>query len=100
LRQKQARKDVLLHGPFRVLAALHSYLLLGGALAAGLFGWRRLPGELRLAVWIAVAWIAVHMVFWAQPRFRYPMELPLALLAAWALVWPRPRGPEPASEAV
>jgi 4-amino-4-deoxy-L-arabinose transferase-like glycosyltransferase len=88
-RQKQARKDVLLHGVFKVLAALHSYLLLGGALAAVLFAWRRLPAELRLAAWLALAWVGVHLVFWAQPRFRYPMEIPLALLAAWALVWPR-----------
>ena len=90
VRARQARKDALLHGPLNVLAALHSYLLLGGSLVACAFAWRRLPGELRLAAWLALAWVAVHVVFWAQPRFRYPMELPLALLAAWALVWPRP----------
>ncbi len=89
-RARQAKKDALLHGVFKVLAAVHSYLLLGAALAAVFFGWRRLPGELRLAAWLALAWIAVHVLFWAQPRFRYPMEVPLALLAAWALVWPRP----------
>ena len=41
--------------------------------------WKRLPESLRLAAWIALAWVAAHVVFWAQPRFRYPMDVPLAL---------------------
>ena len=94
VRARQAAKDALLHGVLKVLAALHSYLLLGGALVACGFAWRRLPGEFRLAAWLLLAWVGVHVLFWAQPRFRYPMELPLALLAAWALVWPRADGAE------
>jgi 4-amino-4-deoxy-L-arabinose transferase-like glycosyltransferase len=82
---RQRTKDALLHGPLLVAAALHSYVLLAGALVAALLFWRRLPGEMRLAAWVAIYWVAAHVVFWAQSRFRYPMELPLALLAGFAL---------------
>jgi hypothetical protein len=64
---------------------VHSYFLLAAALVA-VVGWRRrLPAELQLAAWVCLYWIAAHVVFWAQPRFRHPMELPLALLAGFAL---------------
>jgi hypothetical protein len=90
----QRPKDRLLAGPFTVLASVYTYLLLAGALAACLFGWRRLPGELRLAAYVCAYWIAAHVVFWAQPRFRYPMEVPLALLAAFILAGGLRRGGE------
>lgn len=77
-------QDILLHGFFAVLAAVHTYVLLAGTLAA-LVAWPRLPAELRLAAWLVLAWIAVHVLYWAQPRFRYPMEVPMALLAGWVL---------------
>ena len=83
LRQRQRAKNVYLDGLYTRLATLHTWLLLVGA-ALALMRWRRLPAELRLAVWLCAAWIAAHVVFWAQPRFRYPMEIPLALLAGWA----------------
>ena len=82
---KQRKKDAYLDGILTTLAAVHSYLLLAAALAACILWWRRLPGELRLSAWISIYWIAAHVVFWAQPRFRYPMEIPLSLLAGFAL---------------
>lgn len=97
-RARQAVKDALLHGVLKVLAALHSYILLAGALVASTWGWRRLPQELRLAACVTAAWIVVHVLFWAQPRFRYPMEVPMALLAGWTidrwLLEPRASGAE------
>lgn len=77
-------QDALLHGLFAVLAAVHAYLLLAMTLAALLL-WRQLPPEMRLAAYIVLAWIAIHLLYWAQPRFRYPMEMPMALLAGWFL---------------
>ena len=85
-RARQAAKDRLLHGPLAFVAALHSYLLLAAAALACILGWRRLPDAMRLAAWICIAWLVVHFVFWAQPRFRYPIEIPMALLAGWAVV--------------
>jgi hypothetical protein len=87
-RARQAAKDRLLHGPLAFAAALHSYLLLAAAALGCILGWRRLPDAMRLAAWICIAWLMVHFVFWAQPRFRYPIEIPMALLAAWAVVSP------------
>lgn len=86
-RARQAAKDRVLHGPLAWGAALHLVLLLTGALATCLFGWRLLPDFLRLCVWICLAWIGIHLVFWAQPRFRYPMEIPMALLAGWGIAF-------------
>lgn len=90
-RARQQRKDAVLHGPLAVLAAVHTYLLLAGAALALL--WRvprRLPETQFLAA-VVVVWIAVHALFWAQPRFRYPVEIPMALLAAAA--WESRRRP-------
>jgi 4-amino-4-deoxy-L-arabinose transferase-like glycosyltransferase len=82
---RQKAKDEILHGPLALLAAVHSYFILATALFAVVVWRRRLPAELQLAAWVGLYWIAAHVVFWAQPRFRYPMELPLALLAGFAL---------------
>lgn len=90
-RARQQRKDAVLHGPLAVLAAVHTYLLLAGAALALL--WRvprRLP-EMQFLAAVVVVWIAVHALFWAQPRFRYPIEIPLALLTAAA--WQSRRAP-------
>jgi len=86
-RARQAAKDRVLHGPLAWIAALHLVALLAGALAACIFGWRLLPDTLRLCAWICIAWIVIHVVFWAQPRFRYPMEIPMALLAGWGIAF-------------
>ena len=84
LRARQRVKNRWLDGVFTLLANLHCALLVAAAAFACL-QWKRLPQSLHLAAWIALAWIAAHVVFWAQPRFRYPMDVPLALLAAWRL---------------
>ncbi len=87
-RARQQAKDVVLHGPLAVLAALHTYLLLAGTLFVvwrGSRGGAGLTPELWLAASIVAAWIVVHAVFWAQPRFRYPIEIPMAVLAAATL---------------
>ncbi|MFQ5599562.1 MAG: ArnT family glycosyltransferase [Candidatus Krumholzibacteriia bacterium] len=88
---KQRVRDRWLHGLFMHLARAHSFLLLLGALAAAVLFRRRLPDELRLSVWLVLAWTAAHVVFWAQPRFRFPVEIPLALLAGYtaARLWGR-----------
>jgi hypothetical protein len=90
-RAQQAVKDRWLHGPWLVLATLHAYVLLVAALVACSFGWRQVPADLRLAAAIAACWVVVSVLFWAQPRFRYPMDVPMALLAGWAFDrwWPR-----------
>ena len=82
IRTDRAR-DAFIRGPATWLSALHTYILLAGALAA-VAAWRTLPPELRLHAFVAGFWILVHVVFWAQPRFRYPMEIPMALLCAHA----------------
>jgi hypothetical protein len=85
-RARQRFKNGYLDGIFTTLATCHSYVILAGALAACLLLWKRLPDELRLSAYLCGYWIVSHVVFWAQPRFRYPMEILLALLAAYALV--------------
>ena len=85
-RARQRFKNGYLDGVFTMLATLHSFVILAGALAACLLLWRGLPDELRLSAYLCGYWIVSHVIFWAQPRFRYPMEIFLALLAAYALV--------------
>jgi len=85
IRARQRLRAHLLRGILTQAADVHSWLLLVGAVTACLF-WRRLPDGLRLMAWIALAWVGAHVVFWAQPRFRYPLEIPLALLASFALL--------------
>lgn len=85
MRARQRAKNRWLDGLFTRLAAAHSYILLAGAVGALLL-WRRLTAELRLMVYLCLGWIGAHAVFWAQPRFRYPMEILLSVLAAGALM--------------
>lgn len=90
IRTDRAR-DAFIRGPGTWLSALHTYVLLAGTIAA-VAAWRTLPAELRLHALVAIYWIVVHLVFWAQPRFRYPMEIPMALLCAHAATrWRRTR---------
>lgn len=91
LRAKQREKNRLLDGLFTRLAEAHSYLVLAGALAAVALLRRRLTPELWLLVALSLAWIGAHVVFWAQPRFRYPMELFLMVLAAALTLRASPR---------
>ena len=87
-RARQQAKDAVLHGPLAFVAALHTYLLLAGAVFVVWRGSRSgvgLAPELWLAASIVAVWIVVHAVFWAQPRFRYPIEIPMAVLAAATL---------------
>jgi 4-amino-4-deoxy-L-arabinose transferase-like glycosyltransferase len=85
LRARQRAKNRWLDGLFTHLGTVHSWLLLVAAAAAAIVHRTRLPDDLRLAVWLSLYWVASHVVFWGQPRFRYPMEIPLALLAAFAV---------------
>jgi asparagine N-glycosylation enzyme membrane subunit Stt3 len=39
-----------------------------------------------LIAWVGVYWVGAHIVFWAQPRFRYALEVPMAILASFALI--------------
>jgi 4-amino-4-deoxy-L-arabinose transferase-like glycosyltransferase len=70
-----------LDGIYTWLTIVHSYLLFAGT-ALGLFLIRRAPEELQLAAWLFFAWIAAHVFYWANPRFRYPMEILMALVVA------------------
>jgi 4-amino-4-deoxy-L-arabinose transferase-like glycosyltransferase len=90
LRARQRAKNRWLDGLFTVLANVH-FAVLGLAAAFACARWKQLPAPLRFAAWIAIAWVAAHVVYWAQPRFRYPMDVPLALLAAWSCTRIAPR---------
>ena len=112
---RQRARDRLLDGPFLLLArGYHLVLLALGALGLA-FSWRGrhekpkvkattssrsskkhdetnapstaadTPGLVVLCSGLVLAWTAVHVLFWAQPRFRHPLEIPLAILAAYAL---------------
>ena len=85
MRARQRAKNVWLDGLFTHWAALHSWLLMAGGVLACVTAWRRLPPDLRIGAWLILYWVAAHALFWGQPRFRYPMEIPLALLTAYAL---------------
>jgi 4-amino-4-deoxy-L-arabinose transferase-like glycosyltransferase len=84
--ERQRRRDRLLHGPLTFLGRLHSMALLALGLAGMLVAIRRDNPILRLCLWLVLGWTVAHVFFWAQPRFRYPMDVPLAILAAAALV--------------
>lgn len=77
-------RDAFIRGPVAWLAGIHTYLLLAGTIAA-LSAWSRLSSELRLHALVVLYWVVVHVVFWAQPRFRFPMEISMALLCAHTL---------------
>jgi 4-amino-4-deoxy-L-arabinose transferase-like glycosyltransferase len=91
---RQRVRDRWLHGPFRTVARVYHVLFLAFALVGLIIafvgssteaapGW---PHEVRLAGWLVLSWTLAHALFWAQPRFRVPLEVPLALLAALAAV--------------
>jgi 4-amino-4-deoxy-L-arabinose transferase-like glycosyltransferase len=84
LRARQRAKNRWLDGLFTRLATAHSWLILAGGLVAAA-AWRRLPSQGRLYAWLCLGWIAAHVLFWAQPRFRYPMEIFLVLLTTAVL---------------
>ncbi len=86
MRARQRAKNRYLDGLFTHLATVHSYLILAGAVAASLLLWRRMSSGLRLCVYVCAYWVLSHVLFWGQPRFRYPMEIFMALLAAFAIV--------------
>jgi hypothetical protein len=91
MRERQRQKNRLLDGLFTRLAELHTYVVLAAALAAVFLMRRRLTPELWLMAWLSLGWIGAHVLFWAQPRFRYPMELFMMALAGFALAsWRRP----------
>lgn len=80
-RARQRPKSRLLRGPLTVAASINSYFLLLGFLAA-LFLWKRLTPEMHWMVLLSLFWVGLHVVFWAQPRFRYPLELFMAVSTA------------------
>jgi 4-amino-4-deoxy-L-arabinose transferase-like glycosyltransferase len=80
------RKATALRGVWTDCAHLHARLLQILALIALLL-WRRLTPELRFMGWLSLGWVAAHILFWAQPRFRYPLEITLAVLASFTLVY-------------
>ncbi len=84
-RERQRARARYLRGVFGSLATWHTRLLWLGSLAA-LVLWRRFTPGLRLIVWVASYWVVVHVVFWAQPRFRYPLEMLMAILTSFALI--------------
>lgn len=84
-RERQRARARLLRGVFSDFAAAHTRFLWTFALAA-LLSWRRFTPEMRLLAWVGVYWIAAHVLFWAQPRFRYALEIPLAILASFVLI--------------
>jgi len=84
--QRQRARDRWLHGPLTVIARVY-YICLGVAAFLTVVRSRAASPGLRLAVWLVLAWTLVHVVYWAQPRFRAPVEVPLALLAAPSLAF-------------
>ena len=96
LRARQRAKNQWLDGLFTTWGTLHSWLLLAGSLVAVAVGRRTLPPDLAGAMWLAAYWVAAHVMFWAQPRFRYPVEIPFALLTAFAVQQLRNRLQKPA----
>ena len=80
-RARQRPKSRILRGPLTVAASVMSYVLLAGLLLALVF-WKRLTPQVRWFAWLSIASVILHMIFWAQPRFRYPIELYAAMLTA------------------
>jgi len=85
--QRQRQRDRLLHGPLTFLARLHAMALLVLGLAGMFLAVRRRHPFLRLCLWLIVGWTVAHVFFWAQPRFRAPLDILFALLAAAAITW-------------
>jgi hypothetical protein len=95
---RQRARDRLLRGPFMHAARLFHVLLLALALIGTAAWWKPArasspaPGTgasahalLGLCIGLVLVWTAAHVLFWAQPRFRVPIELPLTVLATLAL---------------
>ncbi len=84
---RQRTRDRWLHGPcMHFSRGFHLLLLVFAALGL----WWSLRPMNRLALlplwsWLVLGWTAAHVLYWAQPRFRHPLEIPLTLLAALAL---------------
>ncbi len=89
LRAKQRAKNRWLDGFFTWIATALGMLVLGGGIVAAA-RWRKIGAEAQLLVYISLGWIGAHVLFWAQPRFRYPVEIFLILLTALAMAqyWP------------
>jgi hypothetical protein len=83
-RERQRPKSRILRGPLTVAASVMSYVLLAG-LVVSLALWKSLTPQVRWFAWLCIAWVVMHMIFWAQPRFRYPIELFAAVLTAAVL---------------
>ncbi len=87
---RQRGRDRWLHGPcMHFTRGFHLSLLAFAAL--GLW-WSFRPVDrllrhpaLSFWSWVVLGWTAAHVIFWAQPRFRHPLEIPLTFLAAFAL---------------
>lgn len=84
-RARQRPKSRILRGPLTVTASIMSFTLLAGLLLS-LALWKRLTPQIRWFAWLSIAWVALHMIFWAQPRFRYPIELYTSVLTASVIV--------------
>jgi 4-amino-4-deoxy-L-arabinose transferase-like glycosyltransferase len=85
-RARQRPKSRLLRGPLTTIASVYSYVLLAGAILS-LAMWKRLTPQARWFAWLAIAWVILHMIFWAQPRFRYPLELYMTVSTASVVGW-------------
>lgn len=93
MRTSQRNKNRYLDGVFTHLGTLHFWVIFLGALVASTLLWRQLPASMRLLVYLSLYWFLSHTIlFWSKARFRYPMEIFLMLLAAFALdTWLRHR---------
>jgi 4-amino-4-deoxy-L-arabinose transferase-like glycosyltransferase len=86
MRARQRAKNRYLDGLFTHLGTMHFWIILIGGVLASTLRWKRLPDSMRLLVYLSAYWFLSHAVFfWAKPRFRYPMEIFLMLLTAFAI---------------
>jgi hypothetical protein len=86
MRASQRNKNRYLDGLFTHLGTLHFWVIFLGAVTASTLLWRKLPASLRLLVYLSLYWLLSHTIlFWSKPRFRYPMEIFLMLLTAFAI---------------
>ncbi|HZL84553.1 MAG TPA: glycosyltransferase family 39 protein [Candidatus Krumholzibacteria bacterium] len=84
MRAKQRAKNRWLDGFFTWIAAAIGKLVLCGGIVAAV-RWKKLGTDAQLLVYLCLGWIGAHVFFWAQPRFRYPIEIFLILLTALAM---------------
>jgi hypothetical protein len=69
-----------------LLSRFHAMVLLVLGCAGMVVALHQRHALLRLCLWLIVGWTLAHLLFWTQPRFRYPLDVPLSILAAAALV--------------